>query len=65
MAIFEYDGNANALYCHLTDKPVKGTKCIGSRVNVDYDEDGEAVGIEVLSPPGFSVNMSAPLAVNT
>jgi uncharacterized protein YuzE len=59
MAVFEYDGDADALYYRLTDKPVKGTKCIGNRVNVDYDEDGEAVGIEVLNPPGFSVQVAS------
>lgn len=54
-APFEYDGNADALYYRLSDRPVTGTASIGDRVNVDYDADGEAVGIEVLSPPGFSV----------
>lgn len=51
-----FDANANALYYRLTSKPVASTKAIGSqmRVNVDVDEDGEPVGIEILDPPGFS-----------
>ena len=61
MAIFKYDANADALYYRLTDKPVKGTKAIGSRVHVDYDEDGEAVGVEVLSPPGFGMSLTAQI----
>jgi uncharacterized protein YuzE len=53
---FKYDANANALYYRLTTAPVQRTIAIGDRVNVDVDATGEAVGIEVLDPPGFSVS---------
>ena len=51
---FTYDGNVNALYYRLTTAEVARTIAIGDRVNVDVDADGEAIGIEVLDPPGFS-----------
>ena len=53
-AVFEYDADADALYYRLTGKPVARTVAIGDRVNVDVDADGQAVGIEVIRPPGFS-----------
>lgn len=53
-AIFEYDGDADALYYRLSGEPVARTVSIGDRVMVDVDAAGQAVGIEVLSPPGFS-----------
>ncbi len=56
-AIFKYDGNANALYYRLTSEPVVRTVSIGDRVMVDVDAAGEAVGIEVLDPPGFSISV--------
>lgn len=59
-APFKYDADADALYYRLTENPVKRTVSIGDRVNVDVDEAGEAVGIEVLSPPGFSATLSVP-----
>ena len=62
-AIFAYDGQADALYYRLSREPVARTLSIGDRVNVDVDEAGEAVGIEVLSPPGFSVLVSPPEGV--
>jgi len=58
-AIFAYDADAKALYYRLTHEPVARTICIGDRVMVDVDADGEAIGIEVLDPPGFSVTVSA------
>lgn len=58
-AIFKYDAEADALYYRLTSEPIARTVCIGDRVNVDVDAAGEAVGIEVLDPPGFSVSVSA------
>ena len=61
-SIFEYDADADALYYQLTREPVARTVCIGDRVNVDVDAAGEAVGIEVLDPPGFSVITSPSAA---
>ena len=57
-AVFEYDGEAKALYYRLTHEPVSRTVSIGDRVNVDVDTDGQAVGIEVLNPPGFTMTVS-------
>lgn len=57
-APFTYDGNANALYYRLTRAKVVRTIAIGDRVNVDVDASGDAVGIEVLNPPGFSASFT-------
>lgn len=54
-AVFTYDADAGALYYPLTSEPVARTVSIGDRVMVDVDAAGEAVGIEVLAAPGFSV----------
>ena len=59
-AVFAYDAEADALYYQLTHEPVVRTVCIGDCVNVDVDAAGEAVGIEVLGPPGFSVMITPP-----
>ena len=57
-AVFEYDGEAKALYYRLTHAPVVRTVDIGGRVMVDVVAAGEAVGIEVLDPPGFTMTVS-------
>jgi Protein of unknown function (DUF2283) len=54
-AIFRYDAEAKALYYRLTNEPVVRTVDVGGRVLVDVDADGDAIGIEVLDPPGFSM----------
>lgn len=61
-AVFEYDGQADALYYRLTREPVARTVSIGDRVAVDVDGEGNAVGIEVLDPPGFSMTVSTDTA---
>lgn len=60
-AIFRYDGAADALYYQLSHEPVARTVSVGDRVMVDVDAAGQAVGIEVLSPPGFSAS-SGPIS---
>lgn len=57
-AVFEYDGDAKTLYYRLTREPVARTVSIGDRVMVDVDAAGEAVGIEVMDPPGFTMTVS-------
>lgn len=64
-AVFEYDGDAKALYYRLTYAPVARTVDIGGRVMVDVDSAGEAVGIEVLNPPGFTMTVSTDTVSRT
>ena len=52
-AVFEYDGDAKALYYRLTREPVARTVSIGDRVNVDVDAAGQAVGIRLGMPRLF------------
>jgi uncharacterized protein YuzE len=58
-AVFRYDAEVDALYYRLTNEPVVRTVNIGDRVLVDVDAAGQAIGIEVLNPPGFSMTLSA------
>ncbi len=43
-----YDPNADALYIKLTDKKILESDDLGKGLIVDYDEEGEPVGIELL-----------------
>jgi uncharacterized protein YuzE len=43
-----YDELAGALYIKLSDQQVHKTKTFSDRVNVDVDEHGEPVGVEIF-----------------
>lgn len=60
LATVLHANESGAAYIRLTHEKVAGTRAIGDTVNVDYDEHGEAVGIEVLGP----VNTSPPAEAN-
>ena len=47
-AVFEYDGEAKALYYRLTHAPVVRTVDIGGRVMVDVDAAGHLGGERAL-----------------
>ncbi len=42
------DSEARAVYFKLTDEPVDKTERLNSSLSVDYDEDGEIVGVEII-----------------
>ncbi len=44
----EFDGEANALYIEFRDGEVYDCVAVSSGVNVDIDEDGTPLGIEIL-----------------
>ncbi|MFQ6124461.1 MAG: DUF2283 domain-containing protein [Candidatus Heimdallarchaeota archaeon] len=44
-----YDPNADALYIKLKDQPFQESDEVGKGIIVDYDEEGEPAGIEVLN----------------
>lgn len=44
----EYDREADALYISLQDKEVSKTIELADGVNVDMDEQGKLIGLEVL-----------------
>ena len=59
-----YDPEADALYLYLTPKAERDgaaveTVEIAPNVNADYDENGNLLGIEVLSAGGLSVETIA------
>ena len=45
----KYDLNIGALYVRLADRPVARTREIDDNTFIDLDEDGDVVGIEVIS----------------
>jgi len=44
-----YDKKADALYLQIGDAPVARTETVRPGLMVDVDEDGNVIGIEVLS----------------
>lgn len=44
----EFDPIADALYLELTDSEVEKTEEIKPGVMIDYDADGNIIGVEVL-----------------
>ena len=44
----EYDNDADALYIRIQDKEVFRTQEVEEGVNVDLDEKGRVVGLEII-----------------
>lgn len=44
----EYDKNADALYIRLQEKHVARTQELEEGLNLDFDEAGHLIGVEVL-----------------
>ncbi len=44
----EYDEEANALYIQIQEKPVARTKEIEDGVLIDFDEQNNLIGFEIL-----------------
>jgi len=45
---FEFDPQADAVYLELTDAEIEESREIQPGIIVDYDSEGQIVGIEVL-----------------
>ena len=45
----KFDKEANALYIKLTDKRIAYTEEVKPNIIVDFSEDNEPVGIEILN----------------
>lgn len=50
----EYDTEADAAYIRLSDRPASRTEEESDVCIVDFDSEGNAVGIELLSVFGFA-----------
>lgn len=46
----EYDNYAKALYIRLQEKETNRTLEINENLNIDLDEKGNLIGIEILNP---------------
>lgn len=44
----EFDTEIDSYYIYVTDEPVYKTKSISQYINLDIDEEGFIVGVEVL-----------------
>ncbi len=49
----EYDNYAKALYIRLQEKDAKRTVEINENLNLDMDEKGNLIGIEILNPEDY------------
>lgn len=45
---FNYDKEADALYIKLSDQPIADSAEVEPHVVVDYDENDQVVGVEIL-----------------
>ncbi len=45
----EYDKEVDALYIRLQEKLVSRTQEVADGVNLDFDEEGRLIGVEVLN----------------
>ena len=54
----EYDKEVDALYIRIQEKDVARTQEVSDGVNLDFDDQGRLIGLEVLSasisPPKIS-----------
>lgn len=48
MIQFTYDEEAKAIYVVLSDKPACSSTQIATGIQLDFDEDGNRVGVEIL-----------------
>jgi len=44
----EYDKEVDALYIRIQEKKVSHTKEIEEGINLDIDEDGKVIGLEII-----------------
>ena len=44
----EYDGQVDALYIRIQEKPVFQTKELEEGVNLDLDKEGKVIGLEII-----------------
>ena len=47
----EYDKEVDALYIRIQEKEVARTQEVSDGVNIDFDDAGRLIGLEVLAPP--------------
>ncbi len=44
----EYDKEVDALYIRIQEKKVARTKEVEEGINLDFDEDGKIIGLEII-----------------
>ena len=49
----EYDNYAKALYIRLQEKGTNRTLEVNENLNIDLDEKGNLIGIEILNPKDY------------
>lgn len=52
----EYDKFANALYIRLQSKERGRTVEINENLNLDLDEEGKVIGVEILNPDEYPLD---------
>ena len=58
-----YDPDADAMYITLRESEVASTKKIDKTTIVDYDKDGQLIGVEILSVKETNPNLLKEIQV--
>lgn len=61
MVSLEFDPKVNALYLRLKDGEVSSSEPIAENLIIDFGEEGEVVGIELLLPPKLEEKIKAQI----
>jgi|GEM_PF-1232939 uncharacterized protein YuzE len=51
-----YDRRGDIMYIRLTDKPVGKSKIVTPNLNIDLDEDGGLIGLEIITVQGAGID---------
>ena len=55
----KYDADVDAMYIKLSDKPYHKMHRVNDDVNIDLDEDGNVIGIELLYVSTYTEDVQA------
>jgi len=61
MVSLEFDPKVNALYLRLKEGKVSSSEPIAENLIIDFGEEGEVVGIELLLPPKLKEKIKAQI----
>lgn len=60
---YNYDEKSDSLYIYLKEGEEESFEEIVPGINIEFDENKEIIGIEILKASRFSENLKKPIAV--
>ena len=60
---YNYDKKSDSLYIHLKDGEEEIFEEVVPGINIEFDENNDIIGIEILKASRFSDNLRKPMAV--